>query len=161
MNISAFFSEPNGVIWLGTDEGLIRIDDKKSIDTDIPFPVYFRQIISKADTLNHKNQEKDQALHKMKFKNNSIRFSYAAPFFIQEKLTKYQTFLDGYDEEWGKWEENSTREFNNLPHGTYTFRVKAQNGFHAISDEITYKFIILLPGMPPGGLIYCISLVLD
>ncbi|SEF82645.1 sensor histidine kinase [Algoriphagus boritolerans] len=145
LNISAFFSEPNGVIWLGTDEGLIRIDDKKSIDTDIPFPVYFRQIISKADTLNHKNQEKDQALHKMKFKNNSIRFSYAAPFFIQEKLTKYQTFLDGYDEEWGKWEENSTREFNNLPHGTYTFRVKAQNGFHAISDEITYKFIILPP----------------
>ncbi len=145
LNVSAFYSEPNGVIWLGTDEGLIRIDEKKSIDTDIPFPVYFTKIISRTDTLNHQNQEKNQILHKMEYKNNSIRFVYSAPFYIQEKLTKYQTFLDGYDENWGKWEENSTREFTNLPHGTYTFRVKARNSFNAISKEISYQFVILPP----------------
>lgn len=143
--ISAFYSEPNGVIWLGSDQGLIRIDNQKSVSTDIPFPVYFNRIIANSDTLNHGIQKAEDPRFKMPFKNNSIRFSYAAPFYIQEKLTKYQTFLDGFDQDWGKWEDNSFREFTNLPHGTYTFKIRAKNIYNSISDEISYEFIILPP----------------
>ncbi|HSF53369.1 MAG TPA: ATP-binding protein [Algoriphagus sp.] len=143
--ISAFYSEPSGVIWLGSDQGLIRIDNQKAVRTEIPFPVYFNRIIANADTLNHEIQQEDDPRFEMPFKNNSIRFSYAAPFFIQEKLTKYQTFLEGFDQDWGKWEENSFREFTNLPHGTYTFKVRAKNIYNSISDEISYEFIILPP----------------
>lgn len=144
-NVSAFYSEPNGVIWLGTDEGLIRIDNQKSAKTDIPFPVYFTRIISKSDTLSHRAQGEEDDLHEMEFKNNSIQFAYASPFFIQEKLTKYQTFLDGFDANWSDWEGNSFRQFTNLPHGSYTFRVRAKNIYNAVSDEITYQFVILPP----------------
>jgi signal transduction histidine kinase/ligand-binding sensor domain-containing protein len=143
--ISAFYSEPNGVIWLGSDQGLIRIDNQKSIRTDIPFPVYFNRIIANSDTLNHAIQLEDDPRFEMPFKNNSIRFAYAAPFYIQEKLTKYQTFLEGFDQDWGKWEETSFREFTNLPHGTYKFKARAKNIYNSISDEITYEFIILPP----------------
>ncbi|MFN3997521.1 ATP-binding protein [Algoriphagus sp.] len=144
-NISAFYSEPNGVMWLGTDEGLIRIDNEKTANTDIPFPLYFNRIISNSDTLIHKIQKEKKDFHEMEFKNNSIRFSYAAPFYIQEKLTKYQTYLEGFDKDWGKWEDNSFREFTNLPHGKYTFKVRAKNIYNSISDEISYEFIILPP----------------
>lgn len=143
--ISAFYSEPNGVIWLGSDQGLIRIDNQKAVRTDIPFPVYFNRIIANSDTLNHTIQQEEDLRFEMPFKNNSIRFAFAAPFYIQEKLTKYQTFLEGFDQDWGKWEENSFREFTNLPHGKYTFKVRAKNIYNSISDEIAYEFIILPP----------------
>ncbi|OOG70481.1 ATP-binding protein [Algoriphagus sp. A40] len=143
--ISAFYSEPSGVIWLGSDQGLIRIDNQKAVSTEIPFPVYFNRIIANADTLNHEIQLEDDPRHELPFKNNSIKFAYASPFYIQEKLTKYQTFLEGFDQDWGKWEENSFREFTNLPHGTYKFKVRAKNIYNSISDEISYEFIILPP----------------
>jgi signal transduction histidine kinase/ligand-binding sensor domain-containing protein len=143
--LSTFYSEPNGIFWLATDEGLIRIDGEKLNTTDQPFPVYFTKIISSSDTLSHKVQTDEIALPEIEFKSNSIRFTYAAPFFIQEKLTKYQTFLEGFDSDWGKWEETSFREFTNLPYGTYTFRVKAKNIYNTISDEISYSFVILPP----------------
>jgi signal transduction histidine kinase/ligand-binding sensor domain-containing protein len=143
--LSTFYSEPNGIFWLATDEGLIRIDGEKLNTTDQPFPVYFTKIISSSDTLSHKAQTDEVILPEIEFKSNSIRFTYAAPFFIQEKLTKYQTFLEGFDSDWGKWEETSFREFTNLPHGNYTFRVKAKNIYNTISDEISYSFVILPP----------------
>lgn len=143
--ISAFYSEPNGVIWLGSDQGLIRIDNQKAVKTEVPFSVYFNQIIANADTLNHEIQREDDLRYAMPFKSNSIRFSYAAPFYIQEKLTKYQTFLEGFDQDWGKWEENTFREFTNLPHGTYQFKIRAKNIYNSVSDEISYEFIILPP----------------
>jgi signal transduction histidine kinase len=143
--ISSFYSEPSGVIWLGTDEGLIRIDNQKSSNVNIPFPLYFTRIISNSDTLRHKILKEETELDEMDFENNSIRFNYAAPFFIQEKLTKYQTFLEGFDQDWSKWEETPFREFTNLPYGTYTFRVKAKNIYNTISDEISYSFVILPP----------------
>lgn len=155
--ISAFYSEPNGVIWLGSDQGLIRIDNQRALRTDVPFPVYFNRIIANSDTLNHEIQLEEDPRFEMPFKNNSIKFSFAAPFYIQEKLTKYQTFLEGFDQDWSKWEENSFREFTNLPHGTYRFKVRAKNIYNSISEEISYEFIILLFGMRPGGRICYIS----
>jgi signal transduction histidine kinase/ligand-binding sensor domain-containing protein len=143
--ISAFYSEPNGVIWLGSDQGLIRIDSQKAVNTDVPFPVYFNQIIANGDTLNHLVQKQNDSRYEIPFKNNSLRFTYASPFYIQEKLTKYQTFLEGFDQDWGKWEENSFREFSNLPHGKYTFKIRAKNIYNSISDDISYEFIILPP----------------
>jgi signal transduction histidine kinase/ligand-binding sensor domain-containing protein len=143
--LSTFYSEPNGVFWLATDEGLIRIDGEKPNSTDQPFPVYFTKIIASSDTLSHKFQTEKTSFPEIEFKSNSIRFTYAAPFFIQEKLTKYQTFLEGFDTDWSNWEETSFREFTNLPYGTYTFRVKAKNIYNTISDEISYSFVILPP----------------
>lgn len=143
--ISAFYSEPNGVIWLGSDQGLVRIDNQKALQTDVPFPVYFNRIIANSDTLNHEIQGEDDPRFEMPFKNNSIKFSFAAPFYIQEKLTKYQTLLEGFDENWTDWEETSFREFSNLPHGTYSFKVRAKNIYNSISEEITYQFVILPP----------------
>ncbi|MDO8968969.1 ATP-binding protein [Algoriphagus sp.] len=142
---SSIYSEPDGVLWLGTDEGLIRISNEKSLLTEVPFPVYFSRIIASSDTLRHSSQAEGAEIHEMEFKNNSIRFAYTAPFFIQEKLTKYQTYLEGFDQDWGKWEETNFREFTNLPHGDYTFRVRAKNIYNIVSDEITYKFVILPP----------------
>jgi signal transduction histidine kinase/ligand-binding sensor domain-containing protein len=138
------YTESSGVIWLGTDEGLIRIDPNKPYKTDYPVPLYFSSISSGEESL-RLAKETAGPIPKIEFKGNSISFNYAAPFFLKENQIRYQTFLEGLDEEWGKWEDKSYRDFSNLPHGTYAFRIRAKNAFNTISDEIAYSFVILPP----------------
>lgn len=142
--ISSSYTEPNGIIWFGTDGGLIRIDPNKEYRIDHPVPLYFNSISTNNTNLSVYTQS-GETIPEIDFKSNSIRFSYAAPFFIKENQIRYQTFLEGLDEDWTEWEDKIYREFSNLPYGTYTFRVRAQNTFKTVSDEITYSFEILPP----------------
>ena len=58
---------------------------------------------------------------------NQIRIEFAAPYFKQEDQTQYQTWLEGFQDDWTAWGNVSEREFINLPEGDYTFHVRAKN----------------------------------
>ncbi|WP_291781699.1 sensor histidine kinase [Cecembia sp.] len=142
--VASGYTEPDGVFWIGTDEGLMRLDPNKKYKVDHPVPLYFTAVSAGEDRF---------ALPKflagntpeIPFKGNRISFDYVAPFFVREKKIRYQTFLEGHDEEWSKWEDKVSREFTNLPYGKYTFRVRAKNTFNTQSEEIAYNFVILPP----------------
>ncbi|GMQ25459.1 sensor histidine kinase [Algoriphagus sp. oki45] len=142
--IASGYTEPNGVIWIGTDEGLMRLDPNKQYKTDYPVPLFFTSIsgpnspLLLGDYLEGKTPE-------IEYKGNKIAFEYASPFFVRENKIQFQTFLEGYDEDWSKWEDKVTRDFSNLPFGDYTFRVRAKNTFNTLSEEIAYEFTILPP----------------
>ncbi len=159
--ISSSYTEPNGIIWFGTDAGLLRIDPNKEYRIDHPVPLYFTSVSSNNKNLSL-NKQSDESIPEIEFKGNSISFSYAAPFFIKENQIRYQTFLEGLDEDWTDWEDKIYREFSNLPYGSYTFRVKAKNTFNTISEEIVYSFDILPPWYATwwAYLLYAISFAL-
>ncbi|NVK48273.1 MAG: hypothetical protein HWE09_00800 [Cyclobacteriaceae bacterium] len=142
--LSSGYTESNGVLWIGTDEGLIRIDPNKQYKTDYQVPLYFTSIsgtegaLPVAEFLNGKSPE-------IPFKANRISFNYASPFFVRENKVQFQTYLEGYDEDWEDWNDEVSREFTNLPYGDYTFHVRAKNTFNTLSEEITYSFTILPP----------------
>jgi signal transduction histidine kinase/ligand-binding sensor domain-containing protein len=138
------YTELSGVIWVGTDEGLIRLDPNKAYKIDHPVPLYFTSVKAGEERFGLNGQLAESSLE-IPFKGNSISFNYAAPFFIKENQIRYQTFLEGFDEDWGEWEDKVYRDFSNLPYGKYTFRVKAKNTFNTISEEIAYSFKILPP----------------
>jgi hypothetical protein len=50
-------------------------------------------------------------------KDNSYRFEFAAPYFEEEKKTKYQTYLEGFDQDWVDWNDNTFKEYTNLSAG--------------------------------------------
>ena len=143
--ITAFFSEPNGVIWLGTEEGLIRIDGRNTIGQRKELPIYFTQIIAGKDTLSHRKQIEDIDFPELPYSSNSLRILFASPFFEHENLTEYRTFLEGFDKDWSSWNKSTFKEYNYLPAGKYTFRVKSRNIFGDESEEINYSFVILPP----------------
>ena len=138
------YSEPNGIFWFGTNEGLIRLDPNSEYKIDHPVPLYFTAVSSGEEALDLPGQL-TESIPEFPFKGNALRFQYVAPFFIKENKISYQTFLEGFDEEWGKWENKLYREFSNLPYGNYTFRVRAKNTFNVLSEEISYSFVILPP----------------
>ena len=76
---------------------------------------------------------------------DALRFEFAAPTFIDETLTQYQTRLDGLDSDWTAWTAESRRDFTNLAFGDYRFRVRAKNIAGAVGGEASYAFTILPP----------------
>jgi signal transduction histidine kinase/ligand-binding sensor domain-containing protein len=141
---NAVYTEPSGVFWFGTDEGLLRLDPNLEYKTDFPTPLYFNTVIS-GDELMMLPEFYGDDVPELLYKNNNISFNYVSPFFVKENRMQYQTFLEGLDEDWSEWEGKTSREFSSLPFGTYTFRVKAKNTFNVISEEIAYSFVVLPP----------------
>jgi signal transduction histidine kinase len=140
-DIITIFPENNGVVWVGSGEGLFRMEGQIAVDK--AFQVLLRQVATKEDTLSV--SKTNQGTIKLKNRNNSLKFEYASPFYEQEERTVYQTYLEGFDKDWSPWNRNSFREYTNLPSGQYSFKVRAKNLYNVISDEATYTFTILPP----------------
>ena len=79
------------------------------------------------------------------YKNNAVRFEYAAPFFDQENKTQYQTWLEPFEPAWSDYWYNYYKEYTNLPEGKYTFHVRAKNIYRKVSEEAIYTFTVQPP----------------
>lgn len=79
------------------------------------------------------------------YKWNSLRFEFSSPFFGQQANIEYSYRLEGFDKVWSGWAKKTEKEYTNLPHGTYTFLVKARNNLGNESPVAQYTFTILAP----------------
>lgn len=139
------FMDEDSIIWFGTTKGLVRFDPKKDTQADKPFFTLLRRIETKTDTLELVGFGRDKNIPARELKANSLRFEFAAPYFEEEKKTRYQTFLQGFDLEWVDWNDNKFKEYTNLSPGSYTFRVRALSNTGKISEEAVFSFIVLPP----------------
>ncbi|TLP80252.1 ATP-binding protein [Maribacter sp. ACAM166] len=144
-SVNGLYSEEDGIVWIGSGQGLLRYDRSVSSIPKTNFPVMMRGVFAGSDTLNHLTQGIDDDLVDLPYSQNSLRFTYAAQFFQQEQRTTYQTFLEGFESDWTDWNRSSYKEYTNLSWGTYTFRVRAKNVFNEIGEEVMYTFVISPP----------------
>jgi serine phosphatase RsbU (regulator of sigma subunit) len=98
---------------------------------------------------------------------NEISFEWTTPYFIEELSTEYSYKLEGMEENWSKWEGSSygkyfKKEYNNLPGGNYTFRVKTRTVTGLSANELKFDFNILKPWYATIAaiLFYCIAVIL-
>jgi serine phosphatase RsbU (regulator of sigma subunit) len=76
---------------------------------------------------------------------NSLLFNYSVLNFSSPDQTTYEHTLDGYDKEWSRASNLSFTEYQNLPPGNYTFKVRTALGSNEYSNEATYSFVISPP----------------
>lgn len=76
---------------------------------------------------------------------NSPSFYWTTPYMVQEEDLLYSYKLEGYDNDWSKWDKISYKDYTNLPFGKYTFKVRARTATEIVSKEAGYSFIILKP----------------
>jgi signal transduction histidine kinase/ligand-binding sensor domain-containing protein len=175
--IWAIYPEPNGVTWFGGPDGLIRYDPAVDAKNIVPHPTMIRRIISNNDSVvfyggsEKTNRKTSSAAPEIfRYKDNSLRFEYACPYFSPKGENQYQYILEGFDETWSDWSAQNHKEYTNLPKGTYTFRVKARNIYKIAAQEATFSFRILSPWyttfwayiiytLLAGGLIYLILII--
>ncbi len=148
------YPDKNGILWIGTPEGLYTYNTNTDVSYDKTFYTLIRKIIINNDStilnggkqLNSKFEiNKTSKLTEFDIKNNSLTFHYAAPFFIQENQTDYYTLLEGYDKNWSKPTKITFKEYTNLREGKYTFKVKAKNIYGIESEIAEYSFKIFPP----------------
>ena len=77
--------------------------------------------------------------------NNTLTFQYAGIDWQAPHQLKYQYKLAGQDDKWIVLTKENRVTYRNLPHGTFTFKVKAIGGANKWSDTLEYSFVINPP----------------
>jgi len=86
---------------------------------------------------------------------NELKFEWTTPNFTEELLTEYSYKLEGFEEDWSKWEgisygntmaaQYSKKEYTNLPFGKFSFKVRTRTLTGLSGNELSYDFVILKP----------------
>ncbi|WP_299242679.1 triple tyrosine motif-containing protein [uncultured Aquimarina sp.] len=76
---------------------------------------------------------------------NTISFVYTIPEYDKFLISKFQYKLEGFYEDWSGWTSKTTKVFENLPFGEYTFKVRAKTGNILSENIVEYTFIIDKP----------------
>ena len=129
-----------GAVWFGGARGVTRLALKRR---PVPLAPRFSALVRAAlvlpseEPLVHALARRGlspaeggggrRGLPSLPFDLASLRFEFAAPAFDDERLTRYRTRLDGFDEGWGRFSSQTHRELTNLPAGEYVFRVQARD----------------------------------
>jgi serine phosphatase RsbU (regulator of sigma subunit)/ligand-binding sensor domain-containing protein len=79
------------------------------------------------------------------YSENSFIFNYAALNFKDPKQTTYEHFLEGFDKAWSKASTLPFAEYQNLPFGKYTFKVRGITSNGVKTNEASYSFKVNPP----------------
>ncbi len=82
---------------------------------------------------------------KLSYSQNSFIFNYAAFNYKDPDQTTYEHYLEGYDKEWSRPSDLAFAEYQNIPAGDYTFRVRGVTSNGVKTNEATYSFIVSPP----------------
>ena len=79
------------------------------------------------------------------YSQNSFLFNYAALNFKDPKQTTYEHFLEGFDKDWSRASNLAFAEYQNLPSGKYTFKVRGITSNGVKTNEASYSFKVSPP----------------
>jgi signal transduction histidine kinase len=149
-SITNLLIDETGALWATSIDGVIRYDRKKDLKNyEQDFSCLIRKVVVGKDStvfwggLDAAESRTLKVSLNHGFEKLTIRF--AAPFFDKEEETLYSYQLVGRDVQWSEWSHTTTKEYENLQEGTYTFRVKAKNIYDTESSEASFSFVIHPP----------------
>ncbi len=143
--IQDIIPDSNNVVWFITSDGLISLDAKLVGEQNQSYQLALRRLTSGGQQMPLPGALSAAENPDIAYRNNTVRFEYAAMFFSNEDKTRYQTWLEGFEKDWSDWDANHFKEFTNLPRGQYKFHVRARNVYGKLSNEVVYSFTILAP----------------
>lgn len=82
---------------------------------------------------------------KLGMNESSLVFEFSTNSTNQSDHIQYQTLLEGAEEFWSGWSTSDRKQFDRLPHGNYSFKVKARNRYGEESPVGILTFSIRTP----------------
>jgi len=148
-HVDTIYPDPVGeIIWFASVDGLIHYDTKVKKNYDLAFQILIRKVLVNGKPV-FNGYKIDKGLKNLfpviEYKDRSLRFEFAAPFFEAESKTLYQCLLEGYDDDWTAWSKETWKDYTNVDSGLNTFRVRAKNIYGNISPEDSFQFKVLPP----------------
>jgi len=163
--------DSSGNIWIGSDDRVAIYHPEGDVPDTIPPTIQLTGISLFDETINWRDvkNKKDSATLtdgsrfediefsslsswynqpenlQLNYDDNYLSFHFVGITTYRPKEVRYQYFLDGFEDHWNNIADQPVAIYNNLPHGQYTFRVKAVNSEGYWSEELNYSFVILPP----------------
>nr|WP_299074102.1 response regulator [uncultured Allomuricauda sp.] len=138
-------SDGSQIAWFSGPDGIIRYSGKMNKRTLSKFDLKIRSMKVAGDSLIYAGSKELPKDLKLDFQNNTLSFDYAAPLFIAQNNMQYTTKLDGLNDKWSDWSKQTTREYINLPAGSYTFNAKAKSLFGDETEVTSFTFTVAPP----------------
>ncbi len=138
-------AEENGITWFATTMGLIRYDGNIEVNYEQEFNTIIREVTINDDSILYYGTPHDKVDYVLSYDDNNLAFNFTSPFYVQEDMTQYQTWLEGYDKNWSGWTNRKEKEYTNLKEGNYTFHVRAKNIFDQQGEEASFSFSVEPP----------------
>ncbi len=129
---------------LGTSNGFIIVDISKNENRIQEYKINLKSVAVHRLAEEARLMPYKESVEFLSYDNN-INFSYGVPEYDKFQITEYSYILDGLYDSWSSWTSNSSIDFENLPHGSYSFKAKARVGGKETSNEILYDFTIARP----------------
>lgn len=150
------YSDPDGIIWMGANEGLFRFDPAQSQAGDHTFHALIRSASLPGDSVIFKGKYFDPhprqsgatqpISHTFPYGASDLQFSFSATTYAFPDKTEFSYRLEGYDRSWSPWRTGiHTERYTNLKEGIYQFKVRAKNLPGEVSEEDQFSFQILPP----------------
>ncbi len=144
--IYTLYAEQNGNTWFASGEGFIKYHYEKRNIGNFRFSTIIRSVLTENDSIIFFGEKVEGLpIPELKFKNNALKFRYAATSFERKNANQFSTFLEGFDEKWSPWSLETLKAYTNLAPGEYTFNVKGTNSLGVESTVASYSFVILPP----------------
>ena len=143
-----YADEEKDAVWFAGTNELICFDNRRQKNTNTNFQALIRNVsLIGADSVIYDGLPVDGSNDQpsLLYKQNSLRFTYAATSYDNPSANQYQYFLQGFDKDWSAWTAETKKDYTNLPEGSYQFHVRAKNIYKHISGEATYSFEVLPP----------------
>jgi AraC family transcriptional regulator, chitin signaling transcriptional activator len=131
-------------VLLGTNTGLYAFD--------LAYTGSPREVATRISSVSFKHKEKDlfsplvtsrDQRQRFPYTTSGIDFQFSAPGFQDKLNIQYSYWLEGAEQGWSTWTDQSSREYSLLRAGKYTFHVKARSLLGEKAQEAVYHFQIL------------------
>lgn len=149
--INGLFHNGNEIYICG-DEGMIRFQSDLILENNLHKSEWnnFSAIIKKISAKNGEllyggHPLSSEELLSLPYKENTLEFEFAFPYYESHHQPEFSWYLEGHDEQWSNWTFESKARFTNLHEGTYTLRVRARTIDGIESKEAVYSFEISSP----------------
>lgn len=160
-NTNSICCDSSNRLWLGTRKNLLMFDLSNVIFDWIPVkvkPVRIEINEQFVDFLNLDNQTKKEVQFdslspfinypknlRLTYKNNHLTFYFASDEFRSPRHVKYSYKIDGLNDNWSNPSVLTHADYQNLPKGKHTFRVKAVGQNQIWSEVLEFSFTIEPP----------------
>ncbi len=145
MVFTTFIDTSKNWFWYSGTKNIYMYNINTNKKYDYPYKTLIRAVYVNDDSVISYGTYDNTLPPEFDFSNNSLSFQFSAILYEHNNATMYSYKIENLDKSWSKWSPENKVKYPNIPHGDYTFKVKAINCYGTESDIAEYHFIILPP----------------